>query len=459
MKNKYDLTKGNILYKLTCLSLPIMGMSLIQMAYNMIDMIWIGRLGKEAVAAVGTAGFFLKFGFAITALIFIGTGIRTSQSVGEKNYQKANSYAETSIINIIGLITIFIALTLIFRYHLVGFFKLNHPEIEKMTVDYMTIAAFGIFFSSLSLVFTRIFNGHGDGKTPFLITSIGLILNIILDPILIFGLFGFPRLEVIGAAIATVLSQVIVSAILFIYLRKNYQIFTNGFIYDMEKTKDIIKIGSPIAAQRILFTAFSVFIARIIANWGADAIAVQRIGVQIESISWITAGGFQGALAAFVGQNYGAKKYDRIKKGYFNAIGIISVLGIFASFVLIVFPEPIFRIFLQDDYIVRLGSSYLRILGVSQLFMVVEMTTVGGFQGIGKTLPPSIVSIVLTGCRIPMALLLSATALELNGIWWSISISSILKGIVLPIWFIIHLKKFNEDKTLIPNKKYSINNN
>jgi putative MATE family efflux protein len=451
MKNKNDLTEGNILYKLTLLSLPIMGMSLIQMAYNMIDMIWIGRLGNAAVAAVGTAGFFLKFGFAITALIFIGTGIRTSQSVGAKDYEKANAYAETSIINTIGLITIFIAGILIFRCELIGFFKLNNPEIEKMAVDYMTITAFGIFFSALSLVFTRIFNGHGDSKTPFLITSIGLILNIVLDPMLIFGLFGFPKLGVIGAAIATVFAQTIVSIILLIYLRKKYKIFTHGFTYDMNKTRDILNIGTPIAAQRILFTGFSVFIARIIANWGTDAIAVQRVGVQIESLSWITAGGFQGALAAFVGQNYGAKKYDRIKKGYFNAIGIISVLGVFVSFILIVFPEPIFRIFLQDDYIVSLGADYLRILGVSQLFMVLEMTTVGGFQGVGKTLPPSVISVILTGIRIPMALLLSATALGLNGIWWSITISSILKGIVLPIWFIIYLKKFKEAKNLAAN--------
>ena len=150
MKNKYDLTEGNILYKLTMLSLPIMGMSLIQMAYNMIDMIWIGRLGSGAVAAVGTAGFFLKFGFAITALIFIGTGIRTSQSVGAKELKKANSYAETSIINTIGIIVLFIVFILATRFQLIGFFKLNNPAIEKMAIDYMTITAFGIFFSSLS---------------------------------------------------------------------------------------------------------------------------------------------------------------------------------------------------------------------------------------------------------------------------------------------------------------------
>jgi putative MATE family efflux protein len=438
---KQDLTTGNILYKLTLLSLPIMGMSLIQMAYNMIDIIWIGRLGNGAVAAVGTAGFFLKFGFAISSLIFIGTGVRTSQSVGAKEYKKANSYAETSIINTMGIILVFIVFILLFKSQLIGFFKLNNPYIEKMARDYMGITALGIFFSALSLVFTRIFNGHGDSKTPFLITSVGLILNIILDPILIFGLFGIPKLGVIGAAIATVFAQVIVSSILFINLRNKYKIFTQEIAYDMEKTRDIFKLGTPVAAQRILFTGFSVIIARIIANWGAEAIAVQRIGVQIESLSWITAGGFQGALASFIGQNYGAKKFHRIKKGYYNAIGLISIWGILVSFILIVFPEPIFRIFLQDEEIVRLGVYYLRILGVSQLFMVIEMTTVGGFQGIGKTLPPSIVSITLTGARIPMALFLTSTSLGLNGVWWSITISSILKGIVLPAWCLLYLKK------------------
>ncbi|MCK5779931.1 MAG: MATE family efflux transporter [Psychrilyobacter sp.] len=442
MKKKYDLTEGNILYKLTLLSLPIMGMSLMQMAYNMIDMIWIGRLGTSAIAAVGTAGFFLKFGFAISALIFIGTGIRTSQAVGKKDFEEANAYGETSILNTIGIISVFVLFLLVFRVQLIEFFKLSDPAINKMAIDYLTITAIGVFFSALSLVFTRIFNGHGNSKTPFLITSIGLILNIVLDPILIFGLFGAPKLGVVGAALATVFAQFVVASTLFFTLKKQYGLFKNGINYNIEKAKDIFKIGAPVATQRILFTAFSVVIARIIANWGADAIAVQRVGVQVESLSWITAGGFQGALAAFVGQNYGAKKYDRIKSGYFNAIGIITVLGVFVSFMLIVFPEPLFRIFLQEENIVKLGANYLRILGVSQLFMVVEMTTVGGFQGIGKTLPPSIVSIIFTGARIPMALLLSATALGLNGVWWSITISSILKGIILPIWFIIHLKKF-----------------
>ena len=116
--------------------------------------------------------------------------------------------------------------------------------------------------------------------------------------------------------------------------------------------------------------------------------------------------------------------------------------GVFTSFVLIVFPEVIFRIFITEQELLPMGVDYLRILGVSQLFMCMEITSAGAFQGIGKPLPPTVVGIAGNAARIPMAIALSATALGLNGIWWSISISSIVKGLIVPVWFILLLRGF-----------------
>jgi len=186
-------------------------------------------------------------------------------------------------------------------------------------------------------------------------------------------------------------------------------------------------------------------IARILAGWGSTPIAVQSVGSQIESISWMTAGGFQTALSAFVGQNYGANKWDRIYKGYFTAIGIISVIGIITSCLLIFLPGPIFSIFIREQNVIKDGIIYLRILGVSQFFMCIEITTSGAFNGIGKTIPPSVVGIALNAMRIPGALLLSIP-LGLNGVWWSISLSSIIKGIILTSWFILLLQRHPEIK-------------
>jgi Na+-driven multidrug efflux pump len=189
------------------------------------------------------------------------------------------------------------------------------------------------------------------------------------------------------------------------------------------------------------------FIARIIAKWGPIPIAVQKIGSQIESISWMTATGFSTALGAFVGQNYGAGKWGRIYKGYFRAIGIVSIIGLFATGLLIFGARPIFSLFIPEAEAVKIGVDYLKILGLSQLFMTIEITTAGAFNGLGKTTTPALIGIVFNGLRIPGAIFLSSiAALGLNGVWWSISISSIFKGIILATLFIILLYRSPEVK-------------
>ena len=151
------------------------------------------------------------------------------------------------------------------------------------------------------------------------------------------------------------------------------------------------------------------------------------MGAQIESISWMTAGGFQGALAAFVGQNYGAQKEERIKKGYNISIKLISLIGLFATIILFVFAKEIFSFFIPEEETINFGVSYLKIMAYSQIFMCIELTTAGAFNGISKTMPPSIISISFNALRIPMAFYFSKV-MGIDGIWWAITISSILKG-------------------------------
>jgi putative MATE family efflux protein len=315
-----------------------------------------------------------------------------------------------------------------------------------MAVNYLLIVSMGMIFFFLPPVLTAIFNAHGDSRTPFLINTIGLIVNIILDPILILGIGPFPRLEVAGAAAATIFAQFIVTMVYIFVIRKKTDFFHGlNFLQkpDWNHIGRIIKFGLPVALQSGAFTFIAMIIARILSRWGATTIAVQSVGSQIESISWMTAGGFQTALSAFIGQNFGAKKWDRIFKGYFTAIGIISIIGVITSCVLIFFPEPIFSIFIREENVLKEGIIYLRILGVCQLFMCLEITTAGAFNGLGRTVPPSIVGIILNALRIPGALLLS-TALGLTGVWWSISLSSVLKGIILTSWFILFLRRHYE---------------
>jgi len=446
MKN--DLTEGNIFKKIIILALPIMGTSLIQSAYSMTDMIWVGTLGSRAVTAVGTASFFTWFAFAFITIPQIGAAVGVSQSVGRKDVKETKNYIRHSVqLNLFFAILYGITM-IIFRKQLIGFFNIKGDDILSMASDFLAIVSSGMIFFFLPPVLTAIFNGHGDSRTPFRINIAGLMLNIILDPILILGLGPFPRMGVPGAAISTIFAQFVVTIIFIFVITKKTDYFSEvNFLQtpDWKHMRKIIKFGLPVAVQSGVFTFIAMIIARILSHWGSTPIAVQSVGSQIESITWMTAGGFQTALSAFVGQNFGAKKWDRIYKGYFIAIGIIAAFGIMTSCLLIFFPGPIFSIFISEKNVIKDGIVYLRILGVSQLFMCIEMTTAGAFNGLGRTVPPSIVGIVLNAMRIPGALLLS-TVLGLSGVWWSISLSSILKGTILASWFILFITRHTETR-------------
>jgi len=438
MKKKVDLVSGSIVKTLLTLSLPILGTSFIQMAYSLVDMIWIGKAGSAAVAAVGTAGFFAWFGNSMVMITKTGAEVGVSQAIGKNDEKERKSYVYSSIFLCILMSIIYAFILIAFKEKLIGFFNLGDSVIIKMSIDYLIVISLGMICAFLNPQFTGIFTASGNSKTPFVVNTVGLIMNIILDPILIFGIGGVKPLGVVGAALATILSQMVVT-IIFIYtfIKNGYSFsFRNKRFVKLKYVKSICILGGPTAIQNCLFTFFSMLIGRIIASAGPVAIAVQKVGSQIESISWMTAGGFASALTAFVGQNYGAKRNDRVIKGYVSTIIISSILGVFTTLLLIFAGRQIFSIFIDEKEAILQGIDYLRILGYSQLFMCIEITTSGAFYGVGRTITPSIVGIIFTGLRVPVAMLLfKPELLGINGVWWSISGSSMIKGVLLVILF------------------------
>ncbi|MGO5053774.1 MATE family efflux transporter [Lachnospiraceae bacterium LCP25S3_G4] len=447
MKKQIDLLQGPIVGSLSKLAFPIMATSLIQMAYNLTDMIWIGRINSNAVAAVGAASMYLWLSNGVVMIPRSGGQVKVAQSLGAQREKEAIEYARGALQIGILLGLFFGLLCIIGQRSLIGFFHLNSRIVIGDARIYLAIVGGGVIFSFLNQILTSIMTAMGNSIVTFGATSVGLVVNIILDPLLIFGVGPFPRLGVKGAALATVLAQLIVSVTFLRIIWNEPRIFSK--IQMKRRTeityyRDIVKIGLPIGLQNMFFTGISMMIARLIAGFGDAAVAVQKVGSQIESISWMTADGFATAVNSFVAQNYGARNMERIKKGYATAIGIMVLWGLFTSIVLIVFPEWIFRVFITETEILPMGVAYLQILGISQVFMCVEITTTGAFQGLGRTLQPSIMGVIFTAIRIPLAMLLSATVLELNGIWWSITISSILKGSILPVWFCLIFYKLKK---------------
>ncbi|MGL5416206.1 MAG: MATE family efflux transporter [Clostridium sp.] len=443
---KINLTEGNITKSLLALSLPIIMTNFIQTAYGMVDMIWIGRLGSDAVAAIGTASFFINLSFAIATIVLIGTGVKLSHAIGRGEHEDEHTYIDNGIIMIVILGIIYMLFLIVFRKPLIDFYKLGNPWVTNMAEKYLVISAIGIVVMYLNSLFTIIFNSYGNSKMPFRANTTGFIFNIILDPILIFGLFHIPQLGVLGAAFSTLISRCIVLAIFLWKGREQIGAFKEGIRFRFDKAKEVMKLGFPVTIQRVTFSLISITIGRIVSDFGATAIAVQKVGVQIESVSYVTIGGLQGAISAFVGQNYGADKKERIIEGYKKALTLTIIFGGMVSLIFILFPKMIFSIFLPDPSALEMGAGYMRILGFSQVFMCMELLTVGAFNGIGKTHVPPFISTTFSLLRIPCALILSSSSLlGLDGIWWSISISSVFKGVILVSGFVILIRKYKRE--------------
>lgn len=445
MKNTNNLLEGSILGKLAKLALPIMLTSFIQMAYNLVDMIWIGKLGSAAVASVGAAGIFLWIADSCYSVAKMGGQIKVAHAIGEGNPDKARYFAAAAF-RLGGIVTaLFILLVICGHQLMVGLFRLTDPKTHNDAVAYLLITGTaGVAFSMINQVFTGLYTGIGDSKSPFWVTGTGLVLNLVLDPVLIFGVGPIPALGVAGAAIATAGSQGIVT-LLFLLMSQ----LQKGFFKGLPLWKklggnylnQVWKMGLPIGIQNVFMSGLSLIVASLVAGWGANAVAVQKVGGQVESLSWMISGGFSMAVNAFIGQNFGAKKIKRVKGAYQTATVLMLIWGMLCTLALTLLPGPIFQIFIREPEVLPMGVSYLQILGISQLFMCIEASSTGAFNGLGETRIPSVASIVLNLARIPLALLLSSTSLGLDGIWWAISISSICKGIFLTVGYFIYIRK------------------
>lgn len=449
MDRKVNLTEGPIFKGLAQLAFPIMGTSLIQMAYNLTDMIWIGRVSSNAVAAVGAAGMYMWMANGFVTIPRMGAQVKAAHALGAGNEEKAKDYARAAFQLGTVLFLMITAIYVLGNRPLIGFFKLNQESVIRDARAYLIIVGLGMVFSFMNQIFTGIFTALGMSLVTFRSTFVGLGANIVLDPLFIFGLGPVPELGVAGAALATVLAQ---SVVFFMFLRnagKTTLIFSGLNLKKKSRRQDVldvVRIGLPVAVQNTIFSSLSMIIARLVAGWGDSAVAVQKVGSQIESISWMMADGFATAVNAFVAQNHGAGKKERIRRGYFTALGLMAAWGLFTSTLLIAFPEFFFRIFITETDVLPMGVDYLRILGLSQLFMCIESTSAGAFQGLGKPLPSTVTGVLGNAARIPMAIAFSATVLGLNGIWWSISISSIAKGIVVTVWFWFVLRSYMKSR-------------
>jgi len=441
--SKYNLSEGSIFNKLFSVALPIILAQIFQMAYNLTDMFWLGRLSSDAVAASGTAGLFLWLSMAFFLFGRMGAEIGVSQNLGKGNKEVARTYAQTAIVMAfaIGIVVSIVFIT--FHEQFIGFFRIQEAHVEQYARDYLAIVSLSLPMMFTSAAITGIFNGAGNARVSLIINGVGFSINMILDPILILTL----GMGIRGAGIATVIAQSAALVLAIILLKKHKNRPFEKIRLFCKPCKDamvqIFKWVSPVSLESGLFTLLTMMITPLIARYGASALATVRVGSQIESLTWLIAGGYASALTAFTGQNFGAGKWSRIRKGFSISTVIMAVWGLIISFVLFFFGGALFGIFVPNDpEVIEMGVHFLRILAIIQIPACLEGVASGIFRGQGKTLPPSIASISSNILRVILAYgVVYFTDLSLTGIWIAVTISAGVRGIWIFLWYMFYSRK------------------
>lgn len=433
-KGNTDLTEGKVWKVIVRFALPLLVGNLLQQFYNITDSIIVGQfLGKEALAAV-SASFFIYY-FIISLVIGVGSGttVVISQLFGAKQYQKVQlAFSSFFIFMLVGGIILSIA-GIIFAEPV---FRLtNTPEeVIPQAVAYFRIYIGGTFLFVTFNSIISILRGVGESVRPMLFILITTVLNIAFD--LLFILVFKWGIE--GAARATVVSQGIGMCIALAYVNNTHPLLSikkQDMLFDWKLFKESLKIGLPTSVQQCAIALGLIALLGIVNSFGTNTLTAYGAAGKIDTIITQAILTLSGALAAFCGQNIGAGRLDRVKKGVQFTMYTNIAMGLLTFAAVYLFGNEMMRIFTKDIDVVAIGKEYLLIIG--GFFIVHGALNVynGALRGAGDTLFPMITSLVcLWLIRIPLAYYLSSW-LGRNGIWWAIGISITIGLIVTFVYY------------------------
>lgn len=427
---------GSLPRALMHLAIPAVGSMLLNMAFGIVDTFWVGRLGREAMAAMSASAFFLWSMYALISLVDVGTHAHVARRAGERNWARMARAAGEGLVLCVPVAAVAIAFYMSVATPAFEFMRVT-GEVLRMAREYLDVILLGLPVTLAFMVVGAVFRGAGDTRTPFWLLGGSFVLNALLDPVLIFGWGPVPEMGLRGAALATVGSQALGAVPGIVLLVRRSMLTVRRPLLSL-RSLSILRIGLPTFLEGFLFCVVYVVIVRLLMPYGVEGLAALGVGHRLESITYMVALGFSHASAALVGQNLGARKPGRAARGAWLAAGIASAVALVISALFLLFPRWLIAAFIPDPDTVAVGAMYLRIVAFTQVAMALEITLFGAFEGAGDTVPPMIVSVSLTAVRIPLAYLLATgLGMGLCGIYWAIALTTIAKGIIMAAWFLL----------------------
>ena len=414
-----DLTKGKEARVILKFAMPMLLGNVFQQLYNIVDSVVVGNfIGKEALAAVG-ASFPIIFAF-LSMIIGIASGstIIIAQYFGAKDIEKVKRTINTLFIFLFFASIAISIVGILYSEEIFRLLKLPEEVIPQATT-YFNIFMAGVIVSFGFNGTSAILRGLGDSKTPLYFLIISTVINIILD--LVFVLVF--KWGIAGAAYASVLAQAGAFITAIIYLNKTHKVIHFSFknlSFDTDIFKKSIKIGLPTGMQQTFVALGMMALISIVNRFGTDVIAAYSVATRIDSLASMPAMNFAAALAAFVGQNIGAQKINRVRAGFIATLKMSSIISVIVSLTVFLFGEFIIKLFVNDPEVIRIGKEYLIIVGAFYIIFSAMFVIAGVMRGAGDTIIPMFISfIALWIIRIPGAWILSKKIGEI-GIWWAI---------------------------------------
>ena len=429
-----------LLFKLSAPA--IIGM-IIQAMYNIVDSIYVGRLSTDALSALSISFPVQMFLIAIGVGTGVGTSSLISRLLGQGNKKRANNVAEhVFFIAIIygifgGLLGIF------FSENIIRLFT-DDPVLIDLGYQYINIILTGSIAIFIPATFNYILRGEGNTFVPMLTMIIGAVLNMIIDPFLIFGLGPFPQLGVAGAAYATVFSRFIggIFIVFVLFSDKNeLTLKLEDFEFDFQIIKEIYNIGIPAMANRLLFSVAVVFINLILGAFSSTAIAVMGLIFRMQSFFLMMVFGLTQGYLPIVGYNYGHNNPERMKKTILIGSAAALSFGIIGFIVFQLFPGVIIRLFNSDPKLLNIGVGALKRVSLSYFFMVLNIIGVATFQAVGKGMPSFAITFLRQAILLVPGMYLLGEISGLDAVWFAFPMAESISFVILAFWLTYVIKK------------------
>lgn len=433
-----EITEGGVKSALWKLAMPMMAGAALMDLFALVDLFFIGRLGYVAVAALSISGVLLAVIMMAAIGISTGTTALVAHYIGKKDYDSADSVLFQTIVlsAVCSLVMVLIGL-----YGTTGLLRLfgASAEVIPAASEYLKINFIWSIFIFLFIAFNQALRGSGDAVVPLKILVLANIVNIVLDPLFIFGFGFFPRMEVAGSAIATVISRAIGVALLLRYFLFGYS--------SLHFHRGIFKINLPVMGRMVrigFFASFEVLLRQVslllllglITSFGTACLAAYGIVIRLRMTIMMFGFGMGNACAVVIGQNMGADSSHRAVQSGWKALTYYELMVIPAAAIFFIFAPQIIGVFNEHPEVVKIGSEFMRFMAFTFPFLAAALILGKGINGAGDTIAPAVMTgIAQLGLRIPVSYILALFfGMGPTGIWLGINSSDVAQGLAM-VWY------------------------